>query len=196
MGQQNNHREYTSQQIRTIALIGHGGCGKTTFSEAALFSTGIINRQGRIEDGNTISDYHPDEIERKISINSSLLTTDVNNIKINILDTPGYTDFTGEVKASLRVSDTAVTFIRAFEGVEVGTEFVWEHVKGYKLPSLFVINKIDGETADFDTVFASIRERLSSDATIVTFPVKSGNGAKEIIDVVKMKLLRDRKSVV
>lgn len=190
MSQHNNHREYTSQQIRTIALIGHGGCGKTSFSEAALFSTGIINRQGRIEDGNTISDYHPDEIERKISINASLLTTDVNNIKINMLDTPGYTDFTGEVKAALRVSDTAVTFVRAFEGVEVGTEFVWEYVKGYKLPSLFVINKIDGDTADFEKVFASIRERLSSDATIVTFPVKTGSGAKEIIDVVKMKMLR------
>ena len=106
---QNNNREYTSQQIRTIALIGHGGSGKTTFSEAALFSTGITNRQGRIEDGNTVSDYHPDEIERKISINASLLTTDVNNIKINILDTPGYTDFTGEVKAALRVCDSAVT---------------------------------------------------------------------------------------
>ncbi len=139
MGQQNNHKEYTSQQIRTIALIGHGGSGKTTFSEAALFSTGITNRQGRIEDGNTVSDYHPDEIERKISINSSQLSTDVNNIKINILDTPGYTDFTGEVKASLHVSDTAVTFIRAFEGVEVGTEIVWDYVKEYLLLIFFLL---------------------------------------------------------
>jgi elongation factor G len=190
VGQNNNYREYPSLQIRTIALIGHGGSGKTTFSEAALFATGITSRQGRIEDGNTISDYHPDEIERKISINSSLLTTDVNAIKINILDTPGYTDFTGEVKASLRVCDTAVTFVRAFEGVEVGTEFVWEYVKEYKLPSLFVVNKIDGDNADFDRVFGSIKERCSSDATIVTFPVKSGPGANAVIDVVRMKLLR------
>ncbi|NUN68973.1 MAG: elongation factor G [Bacteroidetes bacterium] len=190
MGQQNNHREYPSLSIRTIALIGHGGSGKTTFSEAALFSSGATNRQGRIEDGNTISDYHPDEIERKISINSSLLTTDVNSIKINILDTPGYTDFTGEVKAALRVCDTAVTFVRAFEGVEVGTEVVWEYVKEYALPSLFVINKIDGENADFDRVFASVKERCSSDATIVTFPVKTGPGASAVVDVVRMKLLR------
>ncbi|MEI7906638.1 MAG: elongation factor G [Bacteroidota bacterium] len=187
---QNNNREYTSQQIRTIALIGHGGSGKTTFSEAALFSTGITNRQGRIEDGNTVSDYHPDEIERKISINASLLTTDVNNIKINILDTPGYTDFTGEVKAALRVCDSAVTFVRSFEGVEVGTEVVWNYVKEYKLPSLFAINKIDGENTDYDTVFLSVKERLSSDATIITFPVKSGPGMNAVIDIVKMKLLR------
>lgn len=189
MGQQNNHREYPSLQIRTIALIGHGGSGKTTFSEAALFSSGVTNRQGRIEDGNTISDYHPDEIERKISINASQLTTDVNSIKINILDTPGYTDFTGEVKAALRVCDTAVTFVRAFEGVEVGTEVVWEYVKEYALPSLFVINKTDGENADFDRVFASVKERCSSDATIVTFPVKSGPGFSAVVDVVRMKLL-------
>ncbi|MFA6457384.1 MAG: elongation factor G [Bacteroidota bacterium] len=190
MGQNTTQREYTSQQIRTIALIGHGGSGKTTFSEAALFATGVTNRQGRIEDGNTISDYHPDEIERKISINASLLTTDVNNIKINILDTPGYTDFTGEVKAALRVCDTAVTFVRAFEGVEVGTEFVWEYVKEYKLPSMFVVNRIDGEAADYDRVFAQIKERCSGDAAIVTYPVKMGAGADAVIDVVKMKLLR------
>lgn len=190
MSQNNNHREYSSLQIRTIALIGHGGCGKTSFSEAALFSTGITNRQGRIEDGNTISDYHPDEIERKISINASLLTTDVNSIKINMLDTPGYTDFTGEVKAALRVSDTAVTFVRAFEGVEVGTEVVWDYVKGYKLPSLFVINKIDGENADFDNTFAQLKDRCSSDATIITFPVKVGMGTNAVIDILKMKLLR------
>lgn len=190
MGQNNNHREYPSLNIRTIALIGHGGSGKTTFSEAALFSTGAINRQGRIEDGNTVSDYHPDEVERKISINASLLTTDVNNIKINILDTPGYSDFTGEVKAALRVSDSAVTFVRAFEGVEVGTEFVWEYVKEYKLPSIFVVNRIDGESADFDGTFAKIKDRLSSDATLITFPVKTGLGADTVVDVVKMKMLR------
>jgi len=190
VGQNSNHREYPSLQIRTIALIGHGGSGKTTFSEAALFASGITNRQGRIEDGNTISDYHPDEIERKISINASLLTTDVNSFKINILDTPGYTDFTGEVKAALRVCDTAVTFVRAFEGVEVGTELVWKYVKEYHLPSLFVINKIDGDNADFDRVFSSVKERCSSDATIVTFPVKTGPAVNALIDVVKMKLLR------
>lgn len=187
---QQQYREYTSQQIRTIALIGHGGSGKTTFSEAALFATGAVNRQGRIEDGNTVSDYHPDEIERKISINTALLTTDVNSIKINILDTPGYTDFTGEVKAALRVCDSAVTFVRAVEGVEVGTELVWEYVKGYGLPSLFAVNKADAENTDFDRTVAAIKERCSNDATIITYPVKAGPGMNAVVDVIKMKVLR------
>ena len=189
MSQSNNHKEYPTSHIRTIALIGHGGAGKTSFSEAALFSTGAINRQGKVEDGNTTSDYHPDEIERKISINSSILTTDVNGIKINILDTPGYTDFTGEVKASLRVADTAVTFVKGFEGVEVGTEIGWSYVKEYSLPSFFVVTRFDSEKTDFDLAVNSIKERCSHDAVIVTFPVRQGVGVNAVIDVLKMNQL-------
>lgn len=189
MSQQNNHKEYPTSHIRTIAFIGHGGSGKTSFSEAALYSTGIINRQGRVEDGNTLSDYHPDEIERKISINTSVLVTDVGGIKINIMDTPGYTDFTGEVNAALRVSDTALTFVKGFEGVEVGTEIVWEYVKRYGLPSLFVVTKFDADKSDFDSVVASIKERCSNDAVIITFPMRQGTGADAVIDVLRMKQL-------
>lgn len=189
MSQNQHYKEYLTQQIRTIALIGHGGSGKTSFSEAALFTTGAINRQGKVEDGNTISDYHPDEIERKISINTSILTTDINGIKINILDTPGYTDFTGEVKAALRVSDTAVTFVKGFEGVEVGTEIVWSYVKEYGLPSMFVVTRFDADKTDFDSVVASIKERCSNDAVIITFPARQGVGADTIIDVLRMKQL-------
>jgi elongation factor G len=184
-----NSKEYTSSQIRTIVLIGHGGSGKTSFSEASLFSTGVVTRQGKIEDANTVSDYHPDEMERKISINSSLLTTEVNGIKINMLDTPGYTDFTGEVKASLRVADTAVTFVKAFEGVEVGTELVWEYVTEYHVPSFFVVNKVDGENSDFDATVQAIKARCSNDAVVVNFPVQTGIGFTSVIDVLRMKQL-------
>ena len=169
-------KEYTSANVRTIALIGHGGSGKTSFSEAALYATGVTNRQGKPEDGTTISDYHPDEIERKISINSSLLVTDIDGTKINIFDTPGYTDFTGEVKACLRVSDAAVVLVKAFEGVEVGTEIVWKYVDEFKLPALFVVSKMDNENGDYDTVTAAIKDRFSSDAAIVAFP----DGKKEV----------------
>lgn len=189
MSQNQHHKEYSTAQIRTIALIGHGGSGKTSFSEAALFATKAINRQGKVEDGNTISDYHPDEIERKISINTSVLTTESDGIKINILDTPGYTDFTGEVKAALRVSDTAVTFVKGFEGVEVGTEIVWSYVKEYGLPSMFVITRFDADKTDFDSVVSSIKERCSNDAAIITFPASQGVGANTVIDVLKMKQL-------
>ena len=189
MSQLANSKEYPTSQIRTIAFIGHGGTGKTTFSEAALYATGVINRQGRVEDGNTVSDYHPDELERKISINTSVLTTDVNGIKINMLDTPGYTDFTGEVKAALRVSDTAVTFVKGFEGIEVGTEIVWEYVKEYGLPSLFVVNKVDADKSDFDAAVAAIKDRCSNDAVIVTLPVAAAAGLTSVVDVVRMKML-------
>src|SRR5262245_28367578 len=113
-------REYTTDRIRNIGLIGHGGAGKTSLSEAILFAAGATTRHGRVEDGNTLSDYHPDEIERRISINASLLVCEWKSEKINILDTPGYLDFTGEVKACLRVSDIAVIVLKSFEGVEVG----------------------------------------------------------------------------
>lgn len=189
MSQNQHYKEYLTQQIRTIALIGHGGSGKTSFSEAALFTTGAVNRQGKVEDGNTISDYHPDEIERKISINTSILTTEINGIKINILDTPGYTDFTGEVKAALRVADTAVTFVKGFEGIEVGTEIVWNYVKEFSLPSMFVVTRFDADKTDFDAAVASIKERCSNDAVIITFPARQGVGSDTLIDVLRMKQL-------
>jgi elongation factor G len=182
-------KEYLPSQIRTVALIGHGGAGKTSFSEAALFATGITNRQGRIEDGATVSDYHPDEIERRFSINTSLLICDINSTKINILDTPGYTDFTGEVKAALKVSDAAAVFVKAFEGVEVGTEIVWRYTEEYHRPTVFVVSKIDHDNADFSNAVKQIKERFSNDAVIVTFPVGVGVNVQSVVDVLGMKLL-------
>ncbi|MGE5314074.1 MAG: elongation factor G [Acidobacteriota bacterium] len=183
-------KEYSSANVRTIALIGHGGSGKTSFSEAALYATGVTNRQGKPEDGSTVSDYHPDEIERKISINSSLLVTDLDGTKINMFDTPGYSDFTGEVKACLRVADTAVLCVKAFEGVEVGTEIVWKYVDEYKTPALFVVTKMDNENADFDRAVGMIKDRFSADAAVVAYPEAKGAAFAGIIDIVKMKLLK------
>ncbi|MBW7889139.1 MAG: elongation factor G [Bacteroidetes bacterium] len=190
MSQLANNKEYTTQQVRTTALVGHGSSGKTTFAEAALFSLGVITRQGKIDDGNTVADYHPDEIERKISIDTSLLTADLNDIKLNILDTPGYSDFTGEVKAALRVCETAVILVKAFEGVEVGTEIVWDYIQEYHLPSIFIVNKIDNENGNFDQTALSVKERFSHDAVIVTFPLNTGISFDAVIDVLRMKLLR------
>ncbi|MDE3058771.1 MAG: elongation factor G [Bacteroidota bacterium] len=189
MNQNVLQKEYLPSQIRTVALVGHGGAGKTSLSEAALFATGITNRQGRIEDGATVSDYHPDEIERRFSINTSLLVCDINSTKINILDTPGYTDFTGEVKASLKVSDVAAVFVKAFEGVEVGTEIVWRYAEEYKRPTLFIVSKIDHDNADFSKAVKQIKERFSNDAVIATFPVGIGANVQSVVDVLGMKLL-------
>jgi elongation factor G len=141
-------KEYTPDHLRNVSLIGHGGAGKTSVAEAMLFSAGSTTRLGRVEEGNTLSDYHPDEIERQISINTSLLFCEWKSNKINILDTPGYTDFTGEVKAALRVADTAVIVVKAVEGVEVGTEIVGKYTSELRNGVIFVVNKLDQENAD------------------------------------------------
>src|SRR5512147_198194 len=122
-------KEYTPEHLRNVALIGHGGAGKTSLTEAMLFSAGHTTRLGKVEEGNTCSDYHADEIQRQISINASLLFCEWKSQKINVLDTPGYLDFTGEVKGALRVVDTAVVLLKAVEGAEVGTDIVWRYAQ-------------------------------------------------------------------
>ena len=183
-------KEYPAEKIRNIALIGHGGSGKTTFTEAMLFTSGTTTRFGAVDDGTSLSDYHPDEVERKISINLSLLHCDWKGTKFNILDTPGYSDFTGEVISSLRVADLAVVFLKAVEGAEVGTEIVWGYTKQYETPAVLLVNKLDNENSDFDHSVASAKDRFGNDVAIVQFPVKEGLGFEAIADVLTMKVYR------
>lgn len=188
-------KEFTPQAIRNIALVGHGGSGKTSLAEAMLFTSGATTRLGKVEDGSTVSDYHPDEIERQISISSSVLHCEWSgpaekNIKLNILDTPGYTDFTGEVKCSLRVADIALLVLKGAEGIEVGSEIVWGYTREYTNGVVFVVNKMDNEHADFDEVVSKIRDRFSRDAIPVQFPVEHGVGFDAIVDLLRMKVLQ------
>ncbi|MEX2189117.1 MAG: GTP-binding protein, partial [Bacteroidota bacterium] len=183
-----SQKEYPADKIRNIALIGHGGSGKTTFTESLMFTAGASTRMGRVEDGSTVSDYHPDEVERKISINTALLFADWQGTKLNILDTPGYSDFTGEVLGALRVADTAVVFLKAVEGIEVGTEIVWGYAKLASLPAVIVVNKLDNENADFDSVLESAKERFGQDVTVVQFPANQGLAFDSFVDVLKMKM--------
>jgi elongation factor G len=155
-----------------------------------LLTSGTSTRFGRVEDGSTVSDYHPDEIERKISINASLLHCEWDSHKINILDTPGYSDFTGEVISSLRVSDIAVVLLKAVEGAEVGTEIVWNYTKRYQTPAVLVVNKVDNENAEFDHAFTSAKSRFGADVTLVQFPANQGLTFDSIVDVLKMKLYK------
>jgi len=183
-------KEYTSETVRNLVLVGHGGAGKTSFAEAMLFTAGATTRFGKVEEGNTVSDYHPDEIERRISINSALLFCDWKGVKFNIIDTPGYMDFTGEVKCGLRVTDTAVIMLKAVEGAEVGTDIVWNYAKEFSNAVLFVINKLDNENADYDKILNATRERFSHDVIPVQFPVQQGLPFEAIIDVLRMKVLK------
>ena len=183
-------KEFTSDHIFNLSLIGHGGSGKTSMAEAMLFSAGATTRLGRVEEGNTLSDYHPDEIERQISINTSLLFCEWKANKINILDTPGYTDFTGEVKAALRVSDTAVILLKSVEGVEVGTEIVGRYTNELRNSVVFVVNKLDNENADFEKVLRQAHENISNDIVPVQFPLKQGLGFDSIVDLLTMKVFK------
>jgi elongation factor G len=140
---------YDVDHIRNVALVGHQGSGKTTLAEAMLYSSGAIKRMGTVEEQNTVSDYHPSEHERSMSVFTSLLHTEWKGYKINILDTPGYLDFVSEVITALKVADTAIFVIDAAEGVQVGTEQSWRYCAQTGTPSMFVLNKLDQDKADF-----------------------------------------------
>lgn len=180
-------KEFIPESIRNITFIGHGGSGKTSLSEILLFTAGEINRIGSVTEGNTISDYSPNEIEKQISISSSLLHLEWKNNKINIVDTPGYSDFIGDVKSALKVCDVAVMVLKSAEGVEVGSEATGRFINEFALPSAIIINKVDNEHSDFESTVQKTKDRLTSGATIVTFPVKQGINFDTVVDVVKMK---------
>ena len=175
--------EHTIKDIRNIALISHAGTGKTTFAEAIIHNAGASSRFGKVEDGTTISDYSEDEKERKVSINSSMLSFDCKGKHINMIDTPGYADFIGEVLACLTAVDSAVVLIDAVEGVEVGTDKVWNIANEHKLSRLIFINKMNKENIDFDKTVEDIRERLGKGCVLVTMPIGSGTGFKGVVDL-------------
>lgn len=180
-------KEYTPELIRNIGFFGHANAGKTTFNELALYTGGETTRIGKIEEGNTISDYTPNEIERKISISLSACHLDWKDVKLNIVDIPGTSDFEGEVLAGAKVVDTGLIFIKAVEGIEVGTEHAWEYLKEDNKPAAIVINKIDHERSDFKRIFEQSIDRLSHSCVVVTFPAKEGLQFDTVVDVLKMK---------
>lgn len=158
---------YTSETIRNVALVGHGGCGKTTFLESALLATGVIDRLGKVEDGNTVSDYDKMEIEKGFSINTSIVPVEWKGNKINFIDTPGYFDFIGEVNAALRASEAAVILVDAGAGIQVGTEQAWKACERYKMPRFIVINKRDKDEFDFYKTFNKLKAKFGE--TLIPF---------------------------
>ncbi|MFQ5544054.1 MAG: elongation factor G, partial [Nitrospiria bacterium] len=172
--------------VRNCALVGHATVGKTTLSEAMLFTAKEINRLGSVDDGSTTSDYNADEIERKISISSTLLHCSWKNAKLNLIDTPGYSDFVGEVKGTLRVADSAIIVINSVAGVEVGTETVAKMADGYHVSKLFFVNRMDKEHADFHHSLSTIRERFGNSIIPVQLPVNAGEDFDSYIDLIKM----------
>ena len=162
---------YTSETIRNVALLGHSGCGKTTFLEAALHATGVTNRMGKVEDGNTVSDYDKMEIERGYSINTSVVPVLWQDNKINFIDTPGFFDFIGEVNAALRASEAAVIMVDAGAGIQVGTEAAWKACERYKKPRFIVINKRDKDEFDFYKTFGELKDRFGEKLIPFSWPL-------------------------
>lgn len=175
---------YDISKLRNVALLGHGNSGKTSLSEAMLFDTGTISRLGKVDEGNTTSDFDPEEQRRKISVNTSILPMDWEGHRVTILDTPGYTDFVGEVRSAVRVVEGAVVLLDAVAGVEVGTELVWQHASDYKLPRIVFVNKMDRENADFQKAVASLTEVLGVRPAIMQLPIGSQANFKGVVDLV------------
>ena len=178
---------YDPSKIRNVAVCGHAGTGKTSFFEAMLFKSGLINRKGSVEDENTVSDYIEIEQERHSSIYSAISYAEWKDYKINILDCPGYDDYIGEMLAPVHITDNTLILLNAQNKVEVGAELAWDYSKKMNKPALFVINKLDADQANFDSCVEDIHASLSHSAKVVQFPVKQGNGFNAIVDVVKMK---------
>jgi len=179
-------KNYDAHHIRNIALLGHAGSGKTTIAEAMLFESGEISRRGAVEDGSTVSDYHEIEHERSGSVFGTPLFAEWRDYKINIIDTPGYVDYVGEVISALRVVDTGIMVLNGHHGVEVGTETIWKYTKEFNTPIIFVVNKLDHEQSNFWRTVEQAKDRFGREVTVVQYPMNEGTGFNTIIDVLKM----------
>jgi len=180
-------KPYEAAQIRNVALVAHHGVGKTSLAEAMLFLSKSTNRLGRIADGTTLLDYAPDEIQRKMTINLGLAQFEWAGHKVNLLDTPGYPDFVGDVYSALRVADAAILLLRANAGVEVGTEVVWETLRQEKTPTLLVVNMMDKEHANFTSAVKSAHDRLGLNAVPTQLPIGEAETFHGIVDLIEQK---------
>jgi len=178
---------YRAEQIRNVALISHVGAGKTSLVDAALFDSGAVTRQGKVDEGSSISDYDPDELKRRMSLNAKVIPIEWKDTKINFIDTPGYADFVGEVKAGLRVADAALVVVTAEKGVEVGTELTWHYADERNLPRIVLVNKLDRENTSFDQALESLRAQFGVKVVPLQVPIGDQANFKGVVDLVSQK---------
>jgi elongation factor G len=181
---------YDDKHIKNVVLVGASKSGKTTLAEAMLFEAGLINRRGTVEEKSTVSDYHEIEHERGNSVYATSMHTEWRDYKINIIDTPGLDDFIGELISSLRVADTAVMMLNGENGVEVGTELIWNYVEKFQKPIIFAVNHLDHSKSDFDNTVEQARRRFGKAITLMQYPVNQGDGFDSIIDLLKMTMYK------
>jgi elongation factor G len=180
-------KEYKTDQIRNVVLLGHGGTGKTSLAEAALFASGAIGRLGRVDDGSTTSDFEPDEVKRKISISLALAPVEWGGAKINLIDTPGYTDFVGEVRSGIRAADLGCVVVDAVGGLQVGTESAWANADRERLPRVVMINRMDRENANFDQALRQLQDRWGKRIAPLTLPIGSQDSFSGVVNVLEGK---------
>lgn len=180
-------KDYVVEKLRNVCLMSHGGAGKTTLAEAMLFNTGVLDRFGKVVDGTTTTDYDPEEIKRKISISTAIAPCEWKDYKINIIDTPGYFDFVGEVKQGIRVADGAVILVPAKGGVAVGTEKSWAYAKDQGIPKMFFVSKMDEENANFFEVLDKLVDTFGKGVVAFQIPIIEGEKFTGFVDVINMK---------
>jgi len=186
-------KDFKTEDIRNVALVGHGSTGKTSLAEAMLFSSGAIGRLGRVDEGTTVSDFDPDENKRKISINLSLLPCEWKGKKLNIIDTPGYADFVGEMKTGLRAADAAIVVVCAASGVEVGTEHSWAFADERSLPRMVVVNRMDRENADFFQTLSRLQSFFGKRCAPLQLPIGAQSSFEGVVDLLTLKSFRGEK---
>jgi elongation factor G len=176
-------KTFPTSNIRNVALVGHGGAGKTTLAEALLFANAAIPRMGRVEDGNTVCDFDPEEARRQISVSMALAPFEFDGHKVNLIDTPGYADFVGDVAAALRAVDLAVFVVSAVEGVEVQTEIAWRMAEERDLPRAIFVNKLDRERASFERTLDQLKERFGAGVAPLELPIGEESSFRGVIDL-------------
>jgi elongation factor G len=174
-------------QIRNVAVIAHGGAGKTSLVEALLFDSGMTDRLGNVQDGSTVTDYEPEEIDRKITITSALAFCNWDKHRINLIDTPGFINFIEDTRASLRVADGAVIIVSALSGVKAETEKIWKYACEFEIPRIIFVNKLDKESADFERAVSELEKSFDTEAVPLLIPIGSGETFSGVVDIVKMK---------
>src|SRR5438132_989380 len=178
-------KEYAPAQLRNVGLFSHGGAGKTTLSEALLYRAGAITRMGSVDDGNTTTDFDPEELKRQMSVSLAVAPLEWHGHKINLLDTPGYADFYGEVAEATRVADSALILVDGVAGPQVGTDAVWKRTA--HLPRLVVINKMDRENADYRAALDALRERYGKSIVPLVFPIGRADSLSGVVDLLERK---------
>ena len=175
---------YTTDKIRNVAILGHGGCGKTSLTEAMAYLAGLTSRMGKVTDGNTVSDYGKEEIKRQISISTSMVALEWNDVKINLLDTPGFFDFVGEAEEAVSAADAAIIVVSGKAGVEVGTERAWDLCEKYKIPRMFFVTEMDIDNASFRQVVEDLTEKYGKKIAPFHLPIRENEKFVGYVNVI------------